>query len=220
MRDGIGAVKEAAAIRPNATLRKQIFLYVVRMDNISDDISSGIANRIRAERTGRGWSLADLSKRSGVSKAMLSAIERKGTSPTAALLVRIASAFGMTLSSLIAQAELRGAGLLRAEDQPVWRDPETGYIRRHLSPASDMPLELIRVEMPAGAKVSLPASSYAFIRQQIWLMEGRLEFTEGDLVHVMEAGDCLALGPPANCTFHAPGPAAAVYLVALMRGSQ
>jgi transcriptional regulator with XRE-family HTH domain len=197
-----------------------MFLYIDQMDSISDDIGDGIANRIRTERTGRGWSLADLSKRSGVSKAMLSAIERKGTSPTAALLVRIASAFGMTLSSLIAQAELRGAGLLRAEDQPVWRDPETGYIRRHLSPASDMPLELIRVELPAGAKVSLPASSYAFIRQQIWLMEGRLEFTEGDLVHVMEAGDCLALGVPANCTFRAPGPAAAIYLVALMRGSQ
>jgi transcriptional regulator with XRE-family HTH domain len=190
------------------------------MNDMSDDIGGGLASRIRAERAQREWSLAELSKRSGVSKAMLSAIERKETSPTAALLVRIASAFGMTLSTLIARAELSGGGLLRKEDQPVWRDPETGYVRRHLSPASDMPLELIRVEMPAGAKVSLPASSYAFIRQQIWLIEGRLEFAEGEVVHVMEAGDCLALGPPADCTFHAPGPAPAIYLVALMRGGQ
>jgi transcriptional regulator with XRE-family HTH domain len=197
-----------------------LFLYIGRMSDIRDDLSQGIAHRIRAERTQREWSLADLSERSGVSKAMLSAIERNGTSPTAALLVRVASAFRMTLSSLIARAELRGGSILREKDQPVWRDPGTGYIRRHLSPASDMPLELISVEMPAGATVSLPASSYAFIRQQIWLMEGRLEFTEGDVVHVMEAGDCLALGPPADCTFHAPGPAAAIYLVALMRGSQ
>lgn len=195
-------------------------LYIGRMNDIRDALSQGIAHRIHAERTQREWSLAELSERSGVSKAMLSAIERNGTSPTAALLVRVASAFGMTLSSLIARAELRGGSILREKDQPVWRDPETGYVRRHLSPASDMPLELIKVEMPAGAKVSLPASSYAFIRQQIWLIEGRLEFTEGDVVHLMEAGDCLALGPPADCTFHAPGPAAAIYLVALMRGSQ
>jgi transcriptional regulator with XRE-family HTH domain len=190
------------------------------MSDILDDIGGGIASRIRAERALREWSLAELSKRSGVSKAMLSAIERNETSPTAALLVRIASAFGLTLSTLIARAELRGGSLLRKEDQPVWRDPETGYVRRHLSPASDMPMELIRVEMPAGAKVSLPASSYAFIRQQIWLIEGRLEFTEGEMVHALEAGDCLALGPPADCTFHAPGPGPAVYLVALMRGGR
>ncbi|MGO4840814.1 LacI family transcriptional regulator, partial [Rhizobiaceae sp. 2RAB30] len=104
--------------------------------------------------------------------------------------------------------------------QPVWVDPETGYVRRHLSPPTDMPLELVRVELPAGARVAFPAASYAFIRQQIWLIEGRLDFTEGDVVHAMAAGDCLALGSPADCAFHAPGPERAVYLVALVRGAR
>ncbi|TIU20526.1 MAG: LacI family transcriptional regulator, partial [Mesorhizobium sp.] len=54
--------------------------------------------------------------------------------------------------------------------------------------------------------------------QQIWLMSGRLEFTEGDIVHSLEPGDCLALGAPSDCSFHAPGPDAAEYLVALARG--
>jgi hypothetical protein len=74
------------------------------------------------------------------------------------------------------------------------------------------------VQLPAGAKVSFPAASYAFIRQQIWLISGRLEFTEGDIVHRLEPGDCLALGAPSDCAFHAPGPGAADYLVALARG--
>ncbi|MET2826145.1 helix-turn-helix domain-containing protein [Mesorhizobium shangrilense] len=188
------------------------------MDDIANDLSSTIGKRIHAERSMRDWSLAELADRSGVSKAMLSTIERGKTSPTAALLVRIASAFGMTLSTLIARAELQGGGLLRDGDQPTWRDPATGYVRRHLSPASDMPLELIRVQLPAGAKVNFPAASYAFIKQQIWMISGRLDFTEGDIVHRLQPGDCLALGAPSDCSFHASGPDAADYLVALVRG--
>ena len=191
--------------------------YERRMARIQDGLSASIARRIHAERVGRNWSLSALAERSGVSKAMLSAIERGNASPTASLLVRIASAYGMTLSSLIARAESGGGGLARAAEQPEWRDPETGYLRRHLSPASDMPLELISVELPVGASVSFPASAYAFIRQQIWLIAGRLDFTEGGQVHAMQPGDCLALGSPADCTFHAPGPKPAIYLVALTR---
>ena len=74
------------------------------MDDIANDISSTIGRRIHAERVMRNWSLAELAERSGVSKAMLSTIERCMTSPPAALLVRIAAAFGMTLSTLIARA--------------------------------------------------------------------------------------------------------------------
>ena len=62
------------------------------MASIEDDAATGISRRIRTERADRGWSLSELAVRSGVSKAMLSAIERQETSPTAALLVRIAAA--------------------------------------------------------------------------------------------------------------------------------
>ena len=141
---------------------------------MSNDITSTIGRRIRSERDLRGWSLAELAERSDVSKAMLSAMERGMTSPTAALLVRVASAFGMTLSTLIARAEMQGGGVSRKDEQPVWRDPATGYVRRHLSPASQMPLELIRFSLPAGAKVSFPAASYAFINQQTLLIYCRL----------------------------------------------
>lgn len=190
------------------------------MTDISDDLGKGIAARVRAERSKREWSLAELAVRAGVSKAMLSAIERGETSPTAVLLIRISAAFGMTLSALIARAEAAKGSLARSDAQPVWTDPETGYVRRHLSPDADMPLELVRVELPVGARVTLPASGYVFIRQQIWLIDGRLDFSEGDNVHHMQPGDCLALGPPSDCTFFALGPDPAVYLVAVVRGGR
>lgn len=187
------------------------------MNDIEDNASNGIAARLRIERSARNWSLGDLAQRSGVSKAMLSAIERDETSPTAALLVRIAAAFDLTLSALIARAEQRGGNLLRAADQAEWRDPATGYMRRHISPQSDGPMELIRIEMPPGQAVSFPAASYTFIRQMIWLIEGRLDFHQGDMLHEMRRGDCLELGPPADCTFATPPVEGAIYLVAVVR---
>jgi transcriptional regulator with XRE-family HTH domain len=182
-----------------------------------NDPTPQLAARIRVEREARDWSLADLAERSGVSKAMISKIERGEASPTASLLGRLSGAFSLTLSALLARAEVNGGRLLRADAQPIWRDPDTGYVRRHLSPASDLPLELIQVELPADAAVTFPASSYAFLRQLVWVMKGRLTFVEGGIVHELSAGDCLELGPPAECTFKAGSRAPCVYLVVTMR---
>jgi len=53
------------------------------METISDDLAARTARRIRFERDVRAWSHADLAQRSGVSKAMVSKIEREEVSPTA-----------------------------------------------------------------------------------------------------------------------------------------
>ena len=118
------------------------------MSTIRDSAADGIARRIRLEREARGWSLADLGERSGVSKAMISKVERGEASPTAVLLGRLSGAFGLTLSVLLARAEAGGSRLTRAADQARWTDPGTGYVRRQVSPASDMTAELICRELP------------------------------------------------------------------------
>jgi transcriptional regulator with XRE-family HTH domain len=187
------------------------------MSTIVNDPTVCIAARIRRERETRGWSLADLSERAGVSKAMISKIERSEASPTATLLGRLSGAFGLTLSTLLARAEARGGRLQRAREQPVWKDPGTGYIRRQVSPPSDLPLDLVQVELPAGAAVTFPVSAYAFIRQLLWVISGRLTFVEGELVHELGPGDCLELGPPTECTFRADPAAPCTYLVVVMR---
>jgi transcriptional regulator with XRE-family HTH domain len=187
------------------------------MSTIVNDPTESLATRIALEREARGWSLADLAGKSGVSKAMISKIERGEASPTATLLGRLSGAFGLTLSTLLARAEDGGSRLIRAADQAQWRDPASGYIRRQISPRSDVPIELIRVELPAGASVSFPASSYTFIRQLMWVLKGKLTFVEGESVHEMNVGDCLLLGPPADCTFRTRGREPCIYLVVVMR---
>jgi transcriptional regulator with XRE-family HTH domain len=176
-----------------------------------------IARRLREERRSRGWSLDELARRAGVSKAMLSKLERSEASPTAALLGRISGALSLTLSSLLADVEAPRSRLLRRADQALWRDPRTGYLRRQVSPVSDLPMQLVEVELPAGAEVAFPASSYAFIRQLIWVLAGTLEFVEGETAHRLRAGDCLELGPPADCVFRNPGKAACRYVVVVAR---
>ena len=81
------------------------------MDTLVDELSQRLARRIRLERDGRGWSLADLAERSGVSKATISKIERAEVSPTAVVLVRLASAFDLTLAGLMLRAEGQGERL-------------------------------------------------------------------------------------------------------------
>src|SRR3979411_837188 len=129
------------------------------MTTIMDEVSDRIARRLRLERDSRGWSLADLAERSGVSKATISKIERAEVSPTAVVLVRLAGAFDLTLAGLLLRAEGQGERLSRAADQPIWRDPETGYLRRQVFSRPDHPIEIIRVEMPTRQRVTLPASS-------------------------------------------------------------
>lgn len=181
-----------------------------------DDPSPRIAARLRLERDSRGWSLADLAERSSVSKAMISKIERQEVSPTAVILVRLAGAFDLTLASLLLRAEGQGR-LTRAAEQPVWRDPESGYLRRQVFSRPDHPLEIIEVELPPRQQVVLPASSYAHIRQAVWVRTGNLVIIEAGERHPLAAGDCLGFGPPSEVTFANETSAPCSYVVVLAR---
>jgi transcriptional regulator with XRE-family HTH domain len=187
------------------------------MDAIVDDLSQRLAQRLRLERDGRGWSLAELAERSGVSKATISKIERAEASPTAVVLVRLASAFDLTLAGLLLRAEGDGKRLSRAGEQPIWRDPETGYVRKQVFSRPDHPVEIVEVELPARRQVTLPASSYAHIRQLVWVRSGGLVISETGERHVLGAGDCLGFGAPADTTFANETNAPCIYVVALAR---
>lgn len=185
-----------------------------------DTFEARLSEFLKTERQSRGWSLSDLAARSGVSRAMINKIERNQSSPTATLLVRLSSAFGLTLSTLLARAEgARKDRLLRAKDQMQWQDPDTGYVRTQIAPAngSDIPLEIVQVVLPPGKSVSMPATSYAAIRQIIWMLNGGLSFTEGDETHLLETGDSLEVGPPSDCTFANPSDTPCTYIVTVLR---
>lgn len=180
----------------------------------AEPLNDSIAKTLLTARLDRDLSANALAERSGVSRAMISKIERGEAQPTAALLARLSGALGMTLSELVARAERGDRRLVRAAEQPTWVDPGTGYRRRAVSPVAGGPLELVEVDLPPGAEVSSPADAHAFIHQQIWVLDGHLRFREGDTTHELDAGDCLQLGPPAPCTYINPTRESCRYLVA------
>lgn len=181
------------------------------------DPTPRIAARVRAERIKRDWSLDQLSRNAGVSKAMLSKLERAEASPTASLLGKISGAFGVTLASLLVEQRANPARTVTQSEQPTWRDPETGYLRRQVSPLTDLPVQLVEVELPPGVRVPFPASAYAFIRQLVWILSGKLDLQEGQQMHHLSSGDCLELGDPSDCVFTNSGAKVCRYLVVVCR---
>lgn len=186
---------------------------------IRDPAEVALSHRLKQEREARGWSLAALAGRSGVSKAMISRVERGEASPTAALLGRLSAAFGLTLSQLFARAEA-GGRLMRKAQQPAWQDPETGFRRRSLSPPDPAGLELVWGELPPGVEIAYPAAALAFMAtHQAVLLEGTLEIVLAGQPFRLAPGDCLHFGPPAETLYRNPGATIARYIVALVRAA-
>ena len=108
-----------------------------------------IARRVHALRRQHGLSLEALSARCGVSKSMISLIERGESSPTAVVLERLAAGLGVALASLFDDDAAPASPLSRRDAQLQWRDPASGYVRRNLSPPNHpSPLQLVAVELP------------------------------------------------------------------------
>lgn len=185
-----------------------------------DSLTRRLGQRLAALRADAGLSLAELAERSGVSRSMISLIERGESSPTAVVLDRLATALGVTLASLFERdEEAPGGPLLRLAEQPVWRDPQSGYRRRQVSPMRvGSPLQLVSVDFPAGATVAYEtAERPGPVHQLVWVLQGEMQVGVGDATHELARGDCLAMTLDRPIRFHNPGSRLARYAVVLAR---
>ncbi|CAH0310093.1 HTH-type transcriptional regulator SutR [Massilia sp. Bi118] len=182
------------------------------------DINQRIAQRLRELRDAQGLSLALLAERSGVSKSNISLIERGESSATATVLDKLSAALGVTVASLFEKpAEDAPSPVARVQDQPVWTDPASGYVRRNLSPAIYSPNQLVEVNFPAGQRVAYETSTRDVdVHQQVWIIEGRMEVSVGDTQWTLETGDCLAMRLDQPIAYHNPTGKPARYLVSLV----
>lgn len=116
-------------------------------------LNQRIAERVRELRGEQNCSLQELAARSGVSRSMISLIERAESSPTAVVLEKLAAGLNVTLASFferpVLSSQRHDHPISRRSEQPEWRDPESGYRRRNVSPAGvRQPLQITEVHFP------------------------------------------------------------------------
>ena len=180
-------------------------------------LTDRIARRVRDLRAARSLSLDDLATRCSVSRSMISLVERGESSPTAVVLEKLAAGLGVPLASLFDSPEPAADPVSRKADQLSWRDPESGYVRRNVSPSGfDSPIQIVEVSFPARARVAYESGARnPRVHQQVWVLDGTIEVTVGRDRHRLGTGDCLALVLDRPLTYYNPTRKRARYAVVI-----
>ena len=181
----------------------------------ASDINARIAGRVRALRTDLGMTLDALAAKCDVSRSMISLVERGESSPTAVVLEKIATGLRVPLATLFDDSSAPVSPLSRREDRTPWRDPQSGYVRRNISPANfPSPIQIVEIVLPAGARVAYETGARdVSIDQQIWVQEGAIEVTLSRVTHRLGEDDCLAMRLDAPTAFRNRTRKPARYLV-------
>ncbi|HDH7778735.1 TPA: helix-turn-helix transcriptional regulator [Acinetobacter nosocomialis] len=162
-----------------------------------DDINIRIAHRIRELRLARGYTLDVLAARCQVSRSAISLIERGEASPTAVVLEKLANGLEVPLTKIFTNETTSPSPqpFIRRNEQVEWQDPETGYVRRTVSPPNlKLPFQIVEIEFPPHARITYEISeSSKVVQQQLWVVEGQIDIQLGKNSYALGEGDCLAM---------------------------
>ena len=140
----------------------------------------------------RGLTLEALAERSGVSRAMISKLERGEKNPTLVVAAKLAEGLGVTLSQLVGMEERREVVVVPREGRMVMRDPETGFERQLLSPTFvGRGVEFVRNEIPEGSTSGEFPPHRKGVAEHVVVERGRLRAVLGGEEYLLEEGDAL-----------------------------
>jgi transcriptional regulator with XRE-family HTH domain len=157
-----------------------------------------IGERVRAERLSRALSLDDVAELSGVSRSMVSEIERGRKVPTIVVLDRITAALGTSLVRLVQPEESTHVVVRRADEQQVVEDP-AGWRRRILSPVlPNVEFEFMKTTIGPGVDAGTWLPHGAGSREYVAIESGTLVLTIDGDEYELRAGD--SIYHDGNCT--------------------
>lgn len=154
--------------------------------------SERLGERVRTMRRGAGLTLDELAERAGVSRAMLSKVERGEKNPTLMVAARISGGLGVTLTQLI-ETEKRGSVVvIPRAGRRAMRDPETGFERQAISPdPGGRGVELVYNVVPEGSTSGEFPPHRKGVEEHVVVERGRLRAVLGGEEHVLETGDAV-----------------------------
>ena len=158
-----------------------------------ESVSSGVlGERMRGLRRRRGLTLEALAKRSGVSRAMISKLERGEKNPTLVVAAKIAEGLGITLSQLVGVEERREVVVVTRERRMVMKDPGTGFVRQLLSPTfGRRDIEFIRNVVPEGSTSGEFPPHRRGVEEYVAVEKGRVKAVLGVEEYLLDEGDAL-----------------------------
>ncbi len=161
------------------------------LESSPEAINENLGKRVKKLRGDRGWSLEELATASGVSRSMLSEIEREKANPTLTVTFRIARAFGLTLQELIESAEASASKIqvIRASDRAqVYRSDKQCEIRT-LSPINlEKDVEFYEMTLrPGGTLRSQP--HFEGTREFLTVEEGSVRIESDQNSEELAKGD-------------------------------
>ena len=156
----------------------------------ADAINEDLGRRVKKLRADRNWSLEELASASGVSRSMLSEIERQRANPTLSVTYRIAQAFGLSLQDLIESANSASTiQTIRAKERTqIFRSDKQCQIRT-LSPLNlEKDVEFYELRLPSGGVLnSLPHIDGT--REFLTVEEGSIDLKSGNSAETLTKGD-------------------------------
>ncbi|GIG69893.1 helix-turn-helix domain-containing protein [Phytomonospora endophytica] len=186
-----------------------------------DDLAGAFGGNVRRHREEAGLTLERLSTLSSVSRAMLSKVERGEKSPTIGVASKIAHALDVALSDLIGAPAAAASGVavvMRKNERPVFRDPETGFERHMVSAAPGAGgAEMVVHYLPAQVSMGLLPAYPPGTEKQLVVLKGTLTVAIGGISETLNSGDSLFFQADAEHGFANRTNAPCEYLMVISR---
>ena len=190
------------------------------MSGLVEAVSSGrLGVRVRDLRKERGLTLEELARVSGVSRAMISKLERGEKNPTLVIAARLAEGLGVSLSRLAGVEERREVVVVPKERRMVLRDPETGFERQSLSPTfAGRGMEFLRNVVPEGSTSGDFPPHRKGVEEHIVVESGQLEATLDGKKYRLREGDALYFAADVPHRFDNVGRGECAYYLVISSG--
>ena len=151
-----------------------------------------VAGNLQALREVNRLSMAELAHRSGVSKAMISKIERQEGNASGEILGKLAEALDVGISQLLSRPAPGDVVLVKPGEQAVFGSADGGFIRRALSPSfPNRGIDIVRNTLMPGMSTDVFPAHKRGVHEYVVVLAGTLNVELDTQRIVVEAGDCL-----------------------------